>query len=261
MKVVNPRELLDALDYDRFKTMTEMFVAEGEKIHITEPSPVIGQKDKETKAVEKTEGAFKSLIQGAVQRFEDHIDTDGEFETYVNFLAIIPAEFMPGTSDQDLGTHCFQYVRPEFRSKAAKGSTIVVAGVGFGSGSSREEAPRALKGCGIQAVIAKSYAYIYGRNQPNMALLGVIVKDEDFYTLAQEDAHVTLDIPGRTVKVQGRSFPFELSAMEEKMISGGGVTELYAKYGRQLFRKAIEQAAVAAEGPQGCMTKDPTLAW
>ncbi len=46
-----------------------------------------------------------------------------------------------------------------------KGFDIVVAGVGFGSGSSREEAPRALKGSGVKAVIAKSYAYIYGRNQ------------------------------------------------------------------------------------------------
>lgn len=47
---------------------------------------------------------------------------------------------------------------------------IVVAGSGFGSGSSREEAVRALKGCGVQAVIAKSFAYIYGRNQQNLAL-------------------------------------------------------------------------------------------
>ena len=76
---------------------------------------------------------------------------------------------MPGTSDEDLGTHCFQYFRPEFVPKIAEGYNIVVAGIGFGSGSSREEAPRALNGCGIKAVVAKSYAYIYGRNQVSCA--------------------------------------------------------------------------------------------
>ncbi len=43
---------------------------------------------------------------------------------------------------------------------------------------------------GVQAVIAKSFAFIYARNQPNMSLLGVIVKDEAFYSLAIEGADV-----------------------------------------------------------------------
>ena len=157
-------------------------------------------------------------------------------------LAIIPAEFMPGTSDKDLGTHCFQYVRPDFREKAASGSSIVVAGVGFGSGSSREEAPRALLGCGIKAVIAKSYAYIYSRNQPNMALLGVVVKDPKFYEKAEEGVHVELDIPNRAVKVGSEAYPFELDPMEEMLIAGGGVTSLYSKFGSSLFRKTIEKS-------------------
>eukprot|EP00842_Homolaphlyctis_polyrhiza_P002831 jgi/Hompol1/3549/HPOL_006604-RA len=166
-------------------------------------------------------------------------------------LAIIPAEFMPGVSDQDLGSHCFQYVRPEFREKAANGFNIVVAGTGFGSGSSREEAPRALKGVGIQAVIAKSYAYIYGRNQPNMALLGVVVKDEAFYELAQEGATVSIDLTTRKVTVgdinkdsteMTVSFAFELSMMEQKLIEGGGVTNLYKRYGSKLFQETIAQA-------------------
>jgi homoaconitate hydratase len=167
---------------------------------------------------------------------------------------------MPGTSNEDLGTHCFQYVRPEFREKASQGFNIVVAGAGFGSGSSREEAPRALLGCGIQAVVAKSYAYIYGRNQPNMALLGVIVKDEGFYNLAKEGSLVTLHLAERMISVsdnEGKDTPvvfsFELSRMEEAMIQGGGVTELYRSYGPSLFRAAIAQSAenTTAETGQG----------
>lgn len=39
--------------------------------------------------------------------------------------AIIPAEFVPGIDDADLGSHCFQYYRPEFRDKARSGSRIM----------------------------------------------------------------------------------------------------------------------------------------
>ena len=169
---------------------------------------------------------------------------------------------MPGTSNTDLGTHCFQYVRPEFRQKASQGFTILVAGSGFGSGSSREEAPRALLGCGVQAVVAKSFAYIYGRNQPNMALLGVIVKDEGFYERAIEGSKVTLHLAERVLFVSGNGgqdrpekYAFELSRMEEAMIQGGGVTELYRSYGPSLFRAAIAQSVGKESGQEGKATK------
>ena len=58
-----------------------------------------------------------------------------------------------------------------------EGFDIIVAGSGFGSGSSREEAVRAILGAGVQCVIARSYAFIYGRNQSNMGLLGIVIND------------------------------------------------------------------------------------
>jgi homoaconitate hydratase len=39
--------------------------------------------------------------------------------------AIIPAEFMPGVDNADLGSHCFEYFRPEFRQRAKDGATIM----------------------------------------------------------------------------------------------------------------------------------------
>lgn len=39
--------------------------------------------------------------------------------------AVIPAEFMPGVDNADLGSHCFEYFRPEFREKAASGSKVM----------------------------------------------------------------------------------------------------------------------------------------
>jgi homoaconitate hydratase len=129
------------------------------------------------------------------------------------------------SEDEFLGAKCFAYVRPEFAGRVrAEGMTIVVGGEGFGCGSSREEAVRALKHSGVQAVVAKSFAFIYARNQPNMSLLGVVVKDEAFYALAGEGADVEVDVASRTVVVHdaagARAFPFALSKMEEKFLQG-----------------------------------------
>lgn len=99
----------------------------------------------------KADSRLPSHIQGKCQVFEDNIDTD----------AIIPAQFMPGKDDTDLGTHCFEFVAPEFRQKVADGYDIVVAGIGFGSGSSREEAVRALMGCGVKVRTAREPSSVY----------------------------------------------------------------------------------------------------
>ncbi|KAJ2159779.1 hypothetical protein GGF46_002774 [Coemansia sp. RSA 552] len=247
MKVANPRELLDLVDRKRYRKMMDAWMDRSEEITISEPNPrleqtrdaTISSRNTETTAASAAPATAaaatsqpedtSSLIAGKVQRFGDNIDTD----------AIIPAQFMPGVSDEDLGTHAFQYYRAEFRERVAQGFDIVVAGGGFGSGSSREEAPRALKGAGVKAVIAKSYAFIYSRNQPNMALLGIVLKDDHFYDLAQEGAEVSIDLPKRTIYCGGHSFVFDLSTMEERLILGGGVTEMYQKYGNLLFRAAI----------------------
>lgn len=75
-------------------------------------------------------------------------DGEGKYIVINGHVYIYIYQYIVGTSDEDLGTHCFQYVRPEFRSRAKEGFSIVVAGSGFGSGSSREEAVRAIKGYG-----------------------------------------------------------------------------------------------------------------
>ncbi|KAJ2704390.1 hypothetical protein FB645_003313 [Coemansia sp. IMI 203386] len=248
MRVTNPRELLDMIDRERFNRMLDIWMDKAEEIVISEPNPVLEETRGETIAARDTSAVTESsddaaqpvdktnMITGKVQRFGDNVDTD----------AIIPAQFMPGVSDEDLGTHAFQYYRPEFREKVAQGFDIIVAGIGFGSGSSREEAPRALNGVkrgpnefGVKAVIAKSYAFIYQRNQANQSLLGLVLKDEKFYDLAQEGAEVSIDLPGRKIYCAGHSFTFNLSTMEERLILGGGVIEMYSKYSNMLFRAAI----------------------
>ncbi|GBB85974.1 hypothetical protein RclHR1_12400002 [Rhizophagus clarus] len=264
MEVRDPRDLIDAIDKEKYQECLEQWLDPEISITISEPNPILhDQPDTSSDSSSDLPSQPTSLsasIKGKVQRFGDNVDTD----------AIIPAQFMPGTSDEDLGSHAFQYVKPDFVQKVKEGYNVVVGGIGFGSGSSREEAPRALKGAGVKVVIAKSYAYIYSRNQPNMALLGITINDEEFYTLAQEGVEVEVEVKERKVICCGKEFKFELSLMEEKLIAAGGVTEMYQKYGARLFRAAVAPegslgggcgSEVSKEGGDGCGTDSRELAW
>ncbi|KAG0079391.1 hypothetical protein BGZ90_002775 [Linnemannia elongata] len=254
MKIRNPRDLLDSIDRVRYEEMLEQWIEKGKPVVYSEPVPILyDEASADGSSLPAPPPSFSATI-------KDNIDTD----------AIIPAQFMPGTSDVDLGTHAFQFVKPEFRDLVKQGFDIVVGGSGFGSGSSREEAPRALLGAGVKAVIAKSYAFIYARNQPNMSLLGITLDDEAFYKDAQEGAEVAIDVKDRKVHCNGKEYPFGLSLMEERLLAGGGVTEMYKTYGKQLFRVATapekasscgsETAAAAAPSKSNC-GDESELAW
>ncbi|KAJ5771918.1 Aconitase/3-isopropylmalate dehydratase large subunit alpha/beta/alpha subdomain 1/3 [Penicillium odoratum] len=191
------------------------------------------------------DGIFKSKV----QRFGENVDTD----------AIIPAEFVPGVDNAELGSHCFEYDRPVFRQKATRGSKIIVAGRGFGSGSSREDAVRALQGAGIEARLIWDAD---DRNQLNMGLFNITLPDLEFYTLAKEDSVVVIDRKAKTVHVAGtnRVFDYQQSAMEKTLLDAGGILPLYNRFGRSVFRdisrthtngKTVRSAGRAAKPSQG----------
>ena len=98
-------------------------------------------------------------IRGKAHKFGAHIDTD----------QIIPAQFLVTTDPQVLGEHCMGNNDPEF-AKNVKPGDVIVADVNFGCGSSREHAPIIIRGCGVSAVIAKSFARIFFRNSINLGL-------------------------------------------------------------------------------------------
>jgi len=86
----------------------------------------------------------------------DHINTD----------EIIPARYLNTDNEAELAKHCLEDLDTDFVKKAHKGD-VVVAGEDFGCGSSREHAVWALRGAGVQTVIAKSFARIFYRNAIN----------------------------------------------------------------------------------------------
>ena len=98
-------------------------------------------------------------IKGRVWRFGSNVDTD----------QIIPAEYLTTGDAKELARHAFEKARPGF-AKDARPGDIIVADENFGSGSSREHAPRALMGAGIACVVAKSFARIFYRNSINIGL-------------------------------------------------------------------------------------------
>jgi 3-isopropylmalate/(R)-2-methylmalate dehydratase small subunit len=97
-------------------------------------------------------------IRGRAIVYGDKIDTD----------VIIPAKYLVYTDPAVLGQHAMEPLDPEFPKKA-KGA-ILVAGRAFGMGSSREQAAIALKGAGVLAVVAESFARIFFRNAINVGL-------------------------------------------------------------------------------------------
>jgi len=98
-------------------------------------------------------------IKGRVHKFGNDINTDD----------IIAAKYLVTTDEKELGKHCMENIKFDF-SRQLKRGDIIVAGKNFGCGSSREHAPRALKGCGVSAVVARSFAGIFFRNAINVGL-------------------------------------------------------------------------------------------
>ncbi len=98
-------------------------------------------------------------MRGKAHTFGDHIDTD----------QIVPARYLVTTEARELAMHCMETVDQDF-AKRVKPGDVMVAGVNFGCGSSREHAPISIKGCGVSAVIAKSFARIFFRNSINLGL-------------------------------------------------------------------------------------------
>jgi aconitate hydratase/homoaconitate hydratase len=167
-------------------------------------------------------------VRGRVQRFGDHVDTD----------QIIPGEFCHLTELADLGAYAFHHVRPEFVARARAGAGVVVAGEGWGSGSSREQAVLALKGAGVKAVIARSFAFIHKRNLVNEALPFLVVRDEAFHALAQEGDAVEVDLAaGEVVHVaSGKRFRAEPpSPIIRALASEGGLVPAVRRHGARAF--------------------------
>src|SRR5512137_1916542 len=108
------------------------------------------------------------MTSGRVWKFGDDINTD----------LIIPGKYLENYDPVHLAAHAMEGASKDFAKNVSKGD-IVLAGLNFGCGSSREQAAIALKHAGIAAIIAKSFARIFYRNAINLGL--PVLKSEDAF--------------------------------------------------------------------------------
>ncbi|KAK5046836.1 hypothetical protein LTR84_007190 [Exophiala bonariae] len=232
MSITSPAEFLKELDTVFFQQYRQLPDFDLAPIEYSEPDLLssltiqIPQQDSITgNGNTKPPKQLEKIISKVVV-LPDFVDTD----------ALAPGPTLTTcTTDEEFGQHVLEYTHPDFRERVRNGQQIVVAGHAFGVGSSREVAVSALKGAGVKAVIARSFAFIYGRNQPSLGLLGVAIDDDEFHQAAAEGEDITIDIPNRTVRVGDRDFAFQLSDMEYNLTVNNGIAASYKRFGKGIW--------------------------
>ena len=155
-------------------------------------------------------------IEGKVWKFGSNIDTD----------VIIPGRYLRTFSLDDLAAHVMEGVDPNFSINVEKGD-IIAADWNFGCGSSREQAPVALKHAGVSAIVAKSFARIFYRNAINIGL-PVIVADinadnGDILKIDLENGIINNSTKCETFKIE----PFKHFMLD--ILRDGGLVSHYLK--------------------------------
>jgi aconitate hydratase/homoaconitate hydratase len=225
LRVTDPRPLLAQIERERFERLLGRDPARPlPEIRTVEPELSVSPR-----AHAGAGGAGATgVVRGRVQRFGDHVDTD----------AIIPGQFCHLTQLAELGAKCFHFVRPEFVERVRGGADLIVAGEGWGSGSSREQAVWALQGAGVRAVLARSFAFIHKRNLVNEALPYLVVTDDEFYRLADEGAEIEVDLAAGRVRAGGREFAASAqSPIARALQREGGLVPAIQHHGREVFER------------------------
>ena len=146
---------------------------------------------------------------GTVHKYGDHVDTD----------VIIPARYLNTQSHKELAAHCMEDIDKEFIHKVKDGD-IMVAGVHFGCGSSREHAAINPMYLGVKAVIAKSIARIHKGNLVNHGVIPMLFEDGADYDRLEQTDELHIDnlreqIAARRVQITDKTKGFSFWAKLE----------------------------------------------
>ncbi|WP_296889244.1 homoaconitase small subunit [uncultured Methanobrevibacter sp.] len=154
------------------------------------------------------------IISGKTWTFGENMDTD----------VIIPGRYLRTFNPQDLADHVLEGERPDFTENVQKGD-VIVAGENFGCGSSREQAPVAIKTAGVDAIIAKSFARIFYRNAINIGLPVIVsdieAKDGDIIKIDLANGSLINETSGGSVRFE----PFKEFMLN--ILEDGGLVNHY----------------------------------
>ena len=168
---------------------------------------------------------IKKITGRAVPVEGDDIDTD----------RIIPARYMRCVTFDGLGEFLFRDIRQTQDGKSTnhtidqakfKGATILVSGMNFGCGSSREHAPQAIVRAGFKAVIAGNFAEIFFGNSTTLGLPCLSAKKEDLQALTQlissePSTEVGINLENLKVTAGKLSFPVTMKASAQQGLLSG----------------------------------------
>ncbi|MFA7710708.1 MAG: 3-isopropylmalate dehydratase small subunit [Candidatus Neomarinimicrobiota bacterium] len=150
---------------------------------------------------------------------KDHINTD----------EIIPARYLNSDQESELAMHAMEDLDVDFIKKVKAGD-FIVSGADFGCGSSREHAVWALRGAGIRAVIANSFARIFYRNCINNGFLAI--ECQDAVGKVKNDDLLKIDLAdGKIVNLtRQQTYQFQpLPGFAREIIEAGGLMEKIKK--------------------------------
>ena len=154
-------------------------------------------------------------LTGRVWKFDDNIDTD----------QIIPAKYCNTFAQEELALHVMEGANAEFARRVAPGD-ILVAGRNFGCGSSREAAPLAIRGAGITAVIASSFARLFFRNAVNLGL-PVLVSPSASQGI-QPGEKIDIDVGGGVIYSRESGLVYRckhFGGVVQEIVEAGGMVE------------------------------------
>lgn len=162
------------------------------------------------------------ILKGRAHRLSinDNINTDYIISGRYKFRIEDPKE---------LSRYIFEDISRNFSSRIKKGD-FIVAGKNFGCGSSREQAPRALKAAGIGAVIAKGFARIFYRNSFNIGLALIECHTDGI----DEDDLLEIDLDKGTLVNKTKGIKSEIKGIPtvmRKLLKDGGVINHLKRYG------------------------------
>ncbi len=142
---------------------------------------------------------------------QDDVDTD----------VMYPGQFIGILDDKEMAKHLFEGLDPALRDQLV-GDTILVAGFNFGTGSSRENVPAAMRAAGIRCVVAKSFARIFHRNCINLGIPAIPCPEA--VAVARPGSRVRIEIETGTIDVDGRQFrATALPPFMVELLNAGGL--------------------------------------
>ncbi|MCI2061533.1 MAG: 3-isopropylmalate dehydratase [Eubacteriaceae bacterium] len=153
-------------------------------------------------------------IKGKALKFGDNINTD----------IISPPQYME-MGIEEASIHAMEAVDKDFAKRVKKGD-IIAAGKNFGSGSSRETSPLALKYLGVSAVVSVFFARIFYRNCINVGL--PVVECEEAEKIGEGD-NIEIDIEEGTINNITKQETYKCSKLPPhimKILESGGLRNM-----------------------------------